>query len=255
MLSEYSDSFQNSRLALKLINMNAKIMIIEDVREMSDLISLYLKKEGIETFQAESAEIALKKMESWQCDLVLLDLNLPGMDGFEFLNAFRKKSSVPVVIVSARDTDEDVITGLGYGADEFVTKPFSPKVLVARIRALLRRVNDSQQTEPANVEKFGPYLLDFNSFALKKTGKDGNMQRVSLSAKEYEILSYLVKNKGKPLTPEVIYANVWNNAYGDLSGVAVYIQRLRRKIEEDPANPKYLETVFGMGYQFTNPDD
>lgn len=232
--------------------MNAKILIIEDVKEMSQLISMYLEKEGMEVFLAETAEIAFEKLDVWNPDLVLLDLNLPGMDGFEFLNYFRKKSSIPVMIVSARNADEDVISALGYGADEFVTKPFSPRVLVARIRALLRRVQDNQNKNDDSCVKFGPYILDYNSFSIKKINADGTAQRVSLSAKEYEILSYLTKNPNKPLSPETIYNDVWKNAFGDLSGVAVYIQRLRKKLEKDPSNPKYIETVFGMGYRFTN---
>lgn len=156
------------------------------------------------------------------------------------------------MIVSARNADEDVISALGYGADEFVTKPFSPRVLVARIRALLRRIQDNQNKNDDSCVKFGPYVLDYNSFSIKKINADGTAQRVSLSAKEYEILSYLTKNPNKPLSPETIYNDVWKNAFGDLSGVAVYIQRLRKKLEKDPSNPKYIETVFGMGYRFTN---
>jgi two-component system response regulator RegX3 len=233
--------------------MKAKILLIEDVKEMSDLVSMYLEKEGMEVVQMETAESALEKIQTWEPDLVLLDLNLPGMDGFEFLHVFRKKFSTPVLIVSARDADEDIIVGLGTGADEFVTKPFSPRVLVARVRAMIRRIQDSGDPHTANEIVFGPYLLDLNSFLLKKKTDKPNEkpERIPLSGKEYAILAYLAENKGKPLTPEQIYSHVWKNAYGDLSAVAVYIQRLRKKIEEDPSNPVYLETVFGMGYRFT----
>ena len=232
--------------------MQAKILIIEDVKEMSDLIALYLGNEGMDTKQAETAEEALEILNDYNPSLIVLDLNLPGMDGFEFLHHFRKKFDIPVLIVSARDADEDIIAGLGYGADEFVTKPFSPRVLVARIRALIRRSQDSSN-ENASVYTFGPYVLDENAFVLKEKKDDGTFMRSPLSAKEYDILVYLTKNEGKPLAPEVIFSNVWKNVYGDLSGVAVYIQRLRKKLEKDPANPVYLETVFGMGYRFNNP--
>ncbi|MBE6349915.1 MAG: response regulator transcription factor [Spirochaetaceae bacterium] len=232
--------------------MQAKILIIEDVKEMSDLIALYLGNEGMDTKQAETAEEALEILNDYNPSLIVLDLNLPGMDGFEFLHHFRKKFDIPVLIVSARDADEDIIAGLGYGADEFVTKPFSPRVLVARIRALIRRSQDSSN-ENASVYTFGPYVLDENAFVLKEKKDDGTFMRIPLSAKEYDILVYLTKNEGKPLAPEVIFSNVWKNVYGDLSGVAVYIQRLRKKLEKDPANPVYLETVFGMGYRFNNP--
>lgn len=119
--------------------MSSNVLIIEDVKEMSDLVAMYLVKEGFSVTQSETAENALDLLKTYTPDLVVLDLNLPGMDGFEFLEVFRKSSSIPVIIVSARDADEDIITGLGYGADEFVTKPFSPRVLIARVKALIRR--------------------------------------------------------------------------------------------------------------------
>lgn len=233
--------------------MKAKVLIIEDVSEMSDLISMYLQKEGIETLQCETAELALEKLESFEPDLVILDLNLPGIDGFEFLSRFRKNHTSPVMIVSARDADEDIISGLGYGADEFVTKPFSPKVLVARVRAMIRRVHEVPSNNLGeDCFCFGDYILDYNSFTLKKRiSSTERPERIPLSAKEYDILCYLVANANKPLNPERIYAEVWKTEYGDISAVAVYIQRLRKKIEENPANPQFIKTIFGLGYCFS----
>lgn len=226
--------------------MKAKILIVEDVKELADLVSLYLGKEGMESVQAETAELALEKLETWEPDLVILDINLPGMDGFEFLHLFRKRRSTPVLIVSARNADEDIITGLGYGADEFVTKPFSPRVLVARVRALIRRSQENApQSDGEASVAFGPYTLLTGSCVLKR-----DTARIALSAKEYEVLAYLASNPGKPLSPESIYAAVWKNTYGDVTAVAVYIQRLRKKIEDDPSTPRYIETVYGMGYRF-----
>jgi DNA-binding response OmpR family regulator len=244
---------------LKLVTgnrkMKADILIIEDVRELAELVSLYLEKEGMTTAHVESAELAIKKLETWTPDLIILDINLPGMDGYEFLNLYRKKNSGPVLIVSARDADEDIISGLGYGADEFVTKPFSPRVLVARVRAMLRRAQEHPAASAGEKAiSFGPYTLDLASCIVRR----GN-ERIGLSAKEYDILVFLASCQGKPVTPETIYANVWKNAFGDLTAVAVYIQRLRKKLEEDPSNPAYIETVFGMGYRFNvipeNKDD
>jgi len=231
--------------------MKAKILIIEDVKEMSDLISLYLAKEDMETKQCESSEKALALLASYSPDLVVLDLNLPGADGFEFLKQFRKSFSVPVIIVSARDADEDIINGLGNGADEFITKPFSPKVLVARIKAIMRRAHGTAAAADS-IFSFGEYQLDYNSFTLKRIVPGAlRPERVALSAKEYAVLVCLIEHIETPMTPEQIYAEVWKTEFGDLSAVAVYIQRLRKKIEKDPSKPQFLKTVFGMGYCFS----
>ena len=236
-----------------MLVMKADVLIIEDVKEMSDLVAMYLGKEGMTVKQAESAEDAFSILENYVPDLIILDLNLPGMDGFEFLHHFRKTNNIPVIIVSARDADEDIISGLGYGADEFVTKPFSPRVLTARVRAMIRRTQDSQEKDNSVEEiKFGPYTLNCESCILRRKNNEGNFERILLSAKEFSVLEVLIKNKGKPLTPEVIYKEVWGNSYGDLSAVAVYIQRLRKKIEEDSTTPVFIETVFGLGYRFND---
>ncbi len=227
--------------------MKSKILLIEDVPEMSQLVSLYMEKAGFETLSCENAELALEKLEEgYKPDIVLLDLNLPGMSGLEFLKQFRSnyKSTIPVIIVSARDADEDIIAGLGYGADEFVTKPFSPRVLVARVQAKLNRLSVTEASVEETID-FGPYKLYCNSCVLKK-----GLEKIPLSTKEYEVLEYIVRHAGEALSPEVIYNNVWKNQFGDFTAVAVYIQRLRKKIEEDPAHPSYITTVFGMGYKF-----
>ncbi|MCR5218748.1 response regulator transcription factor [Treponema sp.] len=227
--------------------MKNQILVIEDVPEMSELICLYMNNAGYECKSCETAEDAVKAMtEGYKPDLVLLDLNLPGMSGLEFLRYFRQyhKTTIPVIIVSARDADEDIITALGYGADDFVTKPFSPKVLAARVKAKLDRLSITEASVEETIT-FGPFTLYCNSCILKKDNV-----KIPLSTKEYEVLEYLVKNDGRPLNPESIYNHVWKNSYGDLTAVAVYIQRLRKKIEDDPANPKYINTMFGMGYRF-----
>jgi two-component system response regulator RegX3 len=229
--------------------MQGRILIIEDEKELADLVSLYLSRDGFEAQTAESAEDGLAIVEEWSPELVILDINLPGMDGFEFLQRFRRDRSAPVLVVSARSGDEDQISALGGGADEYISKPFSPKVLVAKVRALMRRIRDFDDAETANVFSFGPFSLDYDACILKK-----GEQKIPLSAKEFSCLAFLTGHPGKPLSPETIYAGVWKNNYGDLTSVAVYIQRLRKKIEEDPANPVYIETVRGMGYRF-NPAD
>jgi two-component system response regulator RegX3 len=225
--------------------MQGKILIIEDERELADLVFYYLQKDGFEPRTADSAEEGFAIVESWKPELIILDINLPGMDGFEFLQKFRRGYRTPVLIVSARNSDEDQINGLGSGADEYIAKPFSPKVLVARVRAVFRRVRKFHAKEAADLFCFGPFTLDYDARRLKK-----GEYEISLSAKEFGCLAFLTKQPGKTLDVETIYAGVWKNTYGDLTAVAVYIRRLRKKLEDDPANPVYIETVRGMGYRF-----
>ena len=228
--------------------MSTKILVIEDVPEMSDLISMYLTKEGMEVAKAPNAEIALEELKTKVPDLVILDLNLPGMSGFDFLKKFRGEynNTIPVIISSARDGDEDIIEGLGLGADEFVTKPFSPRVLVAKVKANLRRGSEISAAAE-EFYAFGDYKLLLNSCVLKK-----GSEKIPLSNKEYKVLEYLTRHEGEQLSPEKIYKDVWGTEYGDVTAVAVYIQRLRKKIEANPADPHFIKTVFGMGYLFEN---
>lgn len=225
------------------------IYVIEDEESISKLITLYLTKEQMDSkafFNAEDALIEIKSGK--QPNLIILDLNLPGMSGFDFLEELKKifnKDLPSVMILSARDTDEDIIKGLGYGADEFVTKPFSPGVLMARIKANLRRQSFFLEKMESYIQ-FGPYTLLLGSCVLKKDGV-----KISLSTKEYEVLEYLVKNAGQVISPEKIYQSVWKVEYGDITAVAVYIQRLRKKIEDNPADCKYIKTDFGNGYIFS----
>jgi len=224
--------------------MQARALIVEDVKEMADLIGLFLGKEGMRAEARETAEEALACLRAGEFDIVILDVNLPGMDGFEFLTEARKLTDCPVLIVTARSADEDLVAGLGLGADEYMTKPFSPRVLVARVRALLRRARGAERA-PSDVIAFGPYVLDRSAFVLRR----GDAV-VPLSVKEFAVLSYLAENAGIPQSPQAIYDAVWKSKYGDLTAVAVYIQRLRKKIEDDPAAPLYITTDYGRGYRF-----
>ncbi len=223
--------------------MKHRILVIEDEDEIRELIKLYLDKEGYETIQAGTAEEGLALVKSGSIDLVLLDLNLPGVSGFEFLRTIRKEKDLPVIIVSARNADEDVVLGLGMGADEFVTKPFSPRVLCARVDALLRRSRLGGIVDRSIC--VGPFSIDPDAYFVKKDG-----ERIVLSTREFELFLFLVKSMGKAFTPEELYDKVWGNAYGDLTAVGVYIQRIRKKIEVDASNPRYIKTVRGKGYRF-----
>jgi DNA-binding response OmpR family regulator len=224
--------------------MVARVLIIEDELELAELVQMYLKKDGIESEICTDGESAMKLLSGDKFDLLVLDINLPGMDGFELLGEIRPRISAPIIIVSARDADEDIIMGLGAGADEFVTKPFTPRVLVARIRALLRRARADSRHDIS----FGPYSIDLEGYYLSK-----GEQRVVLSSKEFEVLRHLVRNPGRAMTSDEIYTEVWDNKYGDATSVAVYIRRIRRKLEDDPRNPLYVQTIHGKGYRF-NPE-
>jgi len=229
--------------------MQAKVLVVEDEPALAELAALYLAREGIETRLCLSAEDARRLVAEDRYDLIILDVNLPGMDGFEFLQEFRRTSDTPVLIVSARESDEDIITGLSVGADEFVSKPVAPRVLAARVRALLRR----SRAEPAGgdqrrVARFGDFSLDFDACLLYR-----GSERLPLSAREFDVLAFLVANAGKTLAPQELYEQVWGQRYGDPTTVGVYVQRIRKKIEDKPQEPRLLQTVKGKGYRF-DPD-
>jgi DNA-binding response OmpR family regulator len=226
----------------------ARVLIVEDDKEIAELIATYLARDGELPSIAPSAEAAAARAAALPPDLVLLDLGLPGASGLEFLRQFRSWSLAPVIIVSARESDEDKISGLGLGADDFVTKPFSPRELLARVRAQLRRASAYLSSSPAASApplSFGPYHIDFEGRFLLK-----GEERIPLSHREFELLAFLARNPGRSFPPEELYRAVWGLEHGDLSTVAVHVQRIRRKIEEDPSSPRWLTTVPGSGYRF-----
>lgn len=228
-------------------NNSPYIYVIEDELSISKLISLYLTKSDFRTREFYNGEDALEAIKSEKLpDLIILDLNLPGMSGFDFLTSLNKMFKVipTVIILSARDSDEDIIKGLGYGADEFITKPFSPSVLVARVQACLRRLLSASIKAEESI-KFLDYTLLLNSCVLKKGNK-----KISLSEKEYEVLEYLIRHAGEVVSPDKIFRDIWKVDFGDTTAVAVYIQRLRKKLEEDVTNCKCIKTEFGKGYIF-----
>lgn len=230
--------------------MKASVLVVEDEKEIAELIKLYLEKEGLEVLLADDGEIGLEFLRgAFHVDLVVLDLNLPGLDGFEFLRILRKEMDIPVVIVSARHEDGDMIMGFGIGADDFVAKPFSPRVLAARVRAHLRRSTaDFKKTDP-NLIHFGNCVLDKKALSLFKDGK-----RVSLSPREIQVLIYLAEEPGRPRSQKDIYAAVWGQDFGDLNTVGVHIQRLRQKLEDEPSHPCYIKNVYGFGYTLIKDD-
>lgn len=224
--------------------MQAKVLIVEDDEDIADIIALYLKKEGVTTIWQNNGEMALEVFSKEKFDIVLLDINLPGIDGYETLRKIRQTSSIPVIILSARQEDVDMIMGFGTGADDYVTKPFSPSVLMARIRAHLRRREDTIKKDD-DIFTFGMFSLDRKHQVLTK-----NTKPINLSPREMDLLIFLTENSGKSFTQEELYNKVWGNDFGDLSTISVHIRRLRKKLGEDAMNPEYIKTRYGYGYLF-----
>ena len=225
-----------------------KILLVEDDAEISEMLKNYLETENYEVVCAFDGEEACKKFDSVHFHLVLLDLMIPKIGGMEVLGHIRQKSNVPIIIVSAKDTDADKTLGLGLGADDYITKPFSVTEVLARIRAQIRR--NTRYSSPAEEKpetiKAGELTLSLDNYTVTKKGVS-----LGLTAKEFEILRLLMENPKKVYTKEQIYSKVWNDAYlGDENAVNVHISRLRNKIEDEPGKPKYVVTVWGIGYKF-----
>ena len=222
-----------------------RILVVEDEESFSDPLSYLLRKEGFEVDLAGSGPEALTVFDRNGADLVLLDLMLPGLSGTEVCRALRSRSSVPVIMLTAKDSEVDKVVGLELGADDYVTKPFSVGELVARIRAVLRRQGEPDDLVPTTVEA-GPVRLDVDRHLVSIDGKP-----VSLPLKEFELLELLLRNAGRVLTRGQLIDRVWGSDYvGDTKTLDVHIKRLRGKVEPEPATPRHIVTVRGLGYKF-----
>lgn len=224
-----------------------KILFIEDDVEISDMLKKYLETEGFEVVTAYDGESACKKFFEDEYSLVLLDLMIPKLDGMHVMHVIREKSTVPIIIVSAKDTDSDKSLGLGLGADDYVTKPFSITEVLARIKANIRRSTQyaAGMERREDTITWGGLVMNLDDYSVRKQG-----ERIELTAKEFEILKLFMKNPKRVYTKEQIYAIVWKDTYvGDENAVNVHISRLRNKIEDDPRNPRYVRTVWGIGYR------
>ena len=224
-----------------------KILLIEDDVEISDMLKKFLGTEGFEVVTAYDGESACEKFFADEYSIVLLDLMIPKISGMEVMKTIRAVSTVPIMIISAKDTDSDKTLGLGLGADDYVTKPFSVTEVLARIKANIRR--NTQYAVGADAEgdtiTKGELTLNTNDYSVMKNG-----EKIELTAKEFEILRLLMKNPKKVYTKEQMYSMVWNDAYmGDENAVNVHISRLRNKIEDNPREPNYVVTVWGIGYK------
>ena len=223
-----------------------KILVVEDEDSFSDALSFLLGKEGFEVKVAADGVSALEIFAREGADLVLLDLMLPGLSGTEVCRQLRLKSAVPIIMLTAKDTEVDKVVGLELGADDYVTKPYSSRELIARINAVLRRATSPNLEEELGVITIGPIRIDIERHIMTL-----NNMPISLPLKEFELLEFLMRNSGRVLTRSQLIDRVWGSDYfGDTKTLDVHIKRLRAKIEKDPANPTYIQTVRGLGYKF-----
>ncbi len=231
----------------------ANILVCDDDRESAEAIGIYLREEGYRVFKAYDGEQAVELLSREQIHLLIMDVMMPKMDGIEATLKIRENSSIPIIILSARSEDADKILGLNIGADDYVTKPFNPLELMARVKSNLRRYTSlgSLEQENRHIHRAGGLLIDDET---KEVTVDG--EPVRLTPIEYNILLLLVKNQGRVFSINQIYENIWNeDAIGADNTVAVHIRHIREKIEINPREPRYLKVVWGVGYKIEKQGD
>ncbi|HBC4462568.1 TPA: response regulator transcription factor [Enterococcus faecalis] len=223
----------------------SRILIVEDELDLANIIKDYLVKELYEVEICTEGDKAIEIFDKFKPSLVILDLMLPGMNGYEICKNIRIKSTIPILILSAKIDEFDKVKGLNLGADDYITKPFRPRELLARVNAQLRRsqVFNKENLEIIDIENIRIYTKEYK---VEKNGRD-----LDLSRNEFELLIFLSKNPRQVFSREQLYERIWGfDSYGDLNTVTVTINRLRQKIEDNPKNPKYILTVWGVGYKF-----
>jgi two-component system response regulator RegX3 len=222
-----------------------KVLVVEDEQSLREPLVFMLEKEGYEVIEAENGQVAIEKFESLGADIILLDLMMPKLDGNQVCKQIRLSSNVPIIMLTAKDAEVDKVVGLEIGADDYVTKPYSTRELLARMKAVLRRKIEPS-VEADSVLVAGELRLDSDRHQVTLSGKP-----IALPLKEFELLELLMENVNRVLTRGQIIDRVWGaNYFGDTKTLDVHIKRLRSKIEEDPARPKYIQTVRGLGYKF-----
>ena len=222
-----------------------RVLVVEDERNLREPLVYLLQKEGYDVIEAEDGNAAIENFQNLGADLILLDLMLPGLSGNEVCRAIRAESQVPIIMVTAKDTEIDKVVGLEIGADDYVTKPYSTRELLARMKAVLRRGAEPQSVE-AGVLKAGPVVMDIERHIVTVNG-----QKIQMPLKEFELLELLMENVNRVLTRGQIIDRVWgSNYFGDTKTLDVHVKRIRSKIEDDPSRPRHLLTVRGLGYKF-----
>lgn len=228
-----------------------KVLIIEDEKSISDIIKFNLIKEGFEVDTAYDGQEGLDKALSVNPGLILLDVMLPILDGFQVCKKIRETANTPIIMLTAKEEEVDKVLGLELGADDYITKPFGMRELVARIKANIRRTHFAEElkNEPSNVEEFGNLAIDMNRYEVRK-----DERALELTLREFELLKYLAERENKVFSREQLLEEVWGyEYYGDIRTVDVTVRRLREKLEDDSSNPKYIMTKRGIGYYFRRP--
>jgi len=227
--------------------MENTILIVDDEKPIVDILKFNLEKEGFKTIAAYDGEEALDKVRKYKPDLVLLDIMLPKMDGFNVCKNIRKDTNIPIIMLTAKEEEVDKVLGLELGADDYVTKPFKMRELIARVKANLRRMNMNSDDIRDKVLKFRDLEINLTKYEVKRKN-----QVIDLTNREYELLKFLALNKGQVFSREALLEKVWGyEYYGDVRTVDVTIRRLREKIERDPSNPEFIFTKRGVGYYFS----
>lgn len=229
-------------------SMDRKVLIVDDEKNIVDIIAFNLKKEGYQVITAADGEEGVEKTFSENPDLILLDIMMPKMDGYEACRKIREKKHTPIIMLTARAEEVDKVLGLEMGADDYVTKPFGVRELMARVKANLRKVAALQETNHTdeNAVKYGNLLLHLERYEVKKDG-----QVIDLTLREFELLKFLAQQKGQVFSRETLLEKVWGYEYfGDVRTVDVTVRRLREKIEDNPSKPTYILTKRGVGYYF-----
>ena len=226
----------------------ATVLIVDDEEDIRELVGIYLKNEGYNICKAVNGQEALQCLSDMQIDLAILDVMMADMDGIALCMEIRKKSNIPIIMLSAKDQDMDKVIGLSAGADDYLAKPFNPVELVARVKAQLRRFNDFNERKPSSILEYMELSMNLKTHRVFL-----NLKEVQLTPKEFAILELLWKNKGNVFSTEHIYDSLWSEeeAYDINNVVMVHIRNLRSKIEPDIKNPQYIKTVWGVGYKFS----
>ena len=234
-------------------NDKRRILIIEDETSISDIIKFNLTKEGYAVEAAYDGKSGLDKALTGDFDLILLDIMLPVMDGFEVCKRVREKSNVPILMLTAKEEEVDKVLGLELGADDYITKPFGMRELIARIKANIRRndlIEAANEEESTSTQELGSLTIDLNRYEVRKNGEP-----LDLTLREFELLKYLAQREEKVFSREQLLEEVWGyEYYGDIRTVDVTVRRLREKLEDDPGDPKYIMTRRGIGYYFKRPE-